>query len=275
MLTRELEETLNTAVKEAVANKHEYVTLEHLLFALLRDDQAQDVLHHCGADVDELGRALQEYFDNVLEKMPSDVTTLPELTSTFQSTINYAVMQAEGSGQSRVDGGNILAALYQAEQSYAVYLLLQQGITRLDILNFIAHGISKIDTDEDPFPFPDDLDFDEDGPSPSERRKPLESFTVELVARAAAGEIDPIVGRQPEIERTIQVLCRRKKNNPLYVGEPGVGKTALAEGLALKISEGNVPEVLKDAKVFALDMGAVLAGIAAILNSGSRRSSTN
>lgn len=261
MLTRELEETLNTAVKEAVANKHEYVTLEHLLFALLRDDSAHEVLHQCGANIEELGRALQEYFDNVLEKMPSDVTTLPELTSTFQSTINYAVLQAEGSGQARVDGGNILAALYQAEQSYAVYLLLQQGITRLDILNYLAHGISKIDPDdEDPFPFPDDMDFDEDGPSPNERRKPLESFTVELVARAAAGEIDPIVGRQAEIERTIQVLCRRKKNNPLYVGEPGVGKTALAEGLALKISEGNVPEVLKDAKVFALDMGAVLAG---------------
>lgn len=259
MLTRELEETLNSAVKEAVAHKHEYVTLEHLLFALLRDDAAREVLHHCAADLEEIERALQEYFDNVLEKMPADVKTLPELTSTFQSTINYAVLQAEGSGQASVDGGNILAAIYQAEQSYAVYLLLQQGITRLDILNYMAHGIAKIDT-EDPFPFPDDIDFDEDGPPAAERRKPLESFTVELVARAAAGEIDPIVGRAAEIERTIQVLCRRKKNNPLYVGEPGVGKTALAEGLALKISEGDVPEVLRDAKVFALDMGAVLAG---------------
>ncbi len=260
MLTRELEETLNTAVKEAVRQQHEFVTLEHLLFALLEDDAAQQVLFNCGADMQEIGRALTEYFDNVLEKMPADVKTLPELTSTFQSTINYAVLQAEGSGQAAVDGGNMLAALYQAEQCYAVYLLLQQGITRLDILNYISHGISKVDAD-DPFPFPEDFDDDDElGPSPAERRKPLESFTVELVARAAAGEIDPIVGRLAEIERTIQVLCRRKKNNPLYVGEAGVGKTALAEGLALKISEGDVPEVLKDAKVFALDMGAVLAG---------------
>ncbi|HKX83150.1 MAG TPA: AAA family ATPase, partial [Pyrinomonadaceae bacterium] len=176
----------------------------------------------------------------------------------FQSTIQYAVLQAEGSGQSAVDGGNILAALYQADQSYAVYLLLQQGVTRLDILNYISHGISKIDSGD---PFPEPFDDDEfGGMAPGPRKKPLESFTVELVERAANGEIDPIVGRVAEIERTIQVLCRRKKNNPLYVGEPGVGKTALAEGLALKISEGDVPDVLKDAKVFALDMGAVLAG---------------
>lgn len=258
MLTRELEETLNTAVKEAVKHKHEFVTLEHLLFALLDDDAAQEILFNCGAHIDELNRALLEYFDNVLEKMPADIKTMPELTSTFQSTISYAVLQAEGSGQPAVDGGNILAALYQAEQSYAVYLLLQQKVTRLDILNYISHGISKVDSGD----FMPDFDIDDefDGPLDTGRRKPLESFCVELVARAAAGEIDPIVGRMAEIERTIQVLCRRKKNNPLYVGEPGVGKTALAEGLALKISEGDVPEVLLGAKLFSLDMGAVLAG---------------
>jgi len=258
MLTRELEETLNTAVKEAVKHKHEFVTLEHLLFALLDDTAAQEILFNCGAHIDELNRALLEYFDNVLEKMPADVKTMPELTSTFQSTISYAVLQAEGSGQPAVDGGNILAALYQAEQSYAVYLLLQQNVSRLDILNYIAHGISKVDSGD----FMPDFDMDDefDGPLDNGRRKPLESFCVELVARAAAGEIDPIVGRMAEIERTIQVLCRRKKNNPLYVGEPGVGKTALAEGLALKISEGDVPEILQGAKLFSLDMGAVLAG---------------
>ncbi|HEV7700026.1 MAG TPA: ATP-dependent Clp protease ATP-binding subunit ClpA [Pyrinomonadaceae bacterium] len=260
MLTRELEETLSHAVDEAVRHKHEFVTLEHLLFALLEDTSAREILFNCGAQIDELGRALEEYFENVLEKMPSDVKTMPELTSTFQSTISYAVLQAEGSGQGAVDGGNILAAIYQAEQSYAVYLLLQQGISRLDILNFISHGISKIEHD-DPFPMFEGGEDDEFAPDGGQKQKrPLESFCVELVARAAAGEIDPIVGRAAEIERTIQVLCRRKKNNPLYVGEPGVGKTALAEGLALKISEGDVPEVLKEAKVFALDMGAVLAG---------------
>ena len=262
MLTRELEETLSHAVDEAVRHKHEFVTLEHLLYALLEDSSARDILFHCGALIDELARALEEYFENVLEKMPPDVKTMPELTSTFQSTISYAVLQAEGSGQGAVDGGNILAAIYQAEQSYAVYLLLQQGVTRLDILNFISHGISKIDHGvDDNFPMFESGDDDEFDPEGSgQKKKPLESFTTELVAKAAAGEIDPIVGRNAEIERTIQVLCRRKKNNPLYVGEPGVGKTALAEGLALKISEGDVPEVLQDAKVFALDMGAVLAG---------------
>ncbi|MBX7055053.1 MAG: ATP-dependent Clp protease ATP-binding subunit ClpA [Pyrinomonadaceae bacterium] len=258
MLTRELEETLSLAVDEAVRHKHEFVTMEHLLFALLEDPAAREVLAACGAQIDEIARALQEYFEGVLEKVPGEEKVMPELTSTFQSTISYAVLQAEGSGQPAVDGANILAALYQAEQSYAVYLLLQQGITRLDVLNYIAHGISKVDP-ADAFP---DLDFDEDQemPAGAQRKNPLESFTVELVAKAAAGEIDPIVGRADEIERTIQVLCRRKKNNPLYVGEPGVGKTALAEGLALKVSEGDVPEVLANARIFALDMGAVLAG---------------
>jgi ATP-dependent Clp protease ATP-binding subunit ClpA len=260
MLTRELEETLSYAVDQAVKHKHEYVTLEHLLYALLEDSSARDILFNCGANLEEIARALEDYFKNTLEKMPPDAKHMPELTATFQSTIQYAVLQAEGSGQSAVNGGNILAAFYQAEQSFAVYLLLQQGVTRLDILNFISHGISKVDTNDT---FPENFDDEEFGPGggpQGQRAKPLESFTTELVALAREGKIDPIVGRHAEIERTIQVLCRRKKNNPLYVGEPGVGKTALAEGLALKISEGDVPEVLQDAKVFALDMGAVLAG---------------
>jgi ATP-dependent Clp protease ATP-binding subunit ClpA len=262
MLTRELEETLSYAVDEAVKYKHEYVTLEHLLFALLEDNSARDILFNCGAKIEEIAESLEEYFRDTLEKMPAGVQTMPELTATFQSTIQYAILQAEGSGQKAVDGGNILAALYQADQSYAVYLLKQQGITRLDILNYIAHGISKVDNS---------FDFDSTGDEEEQfaeeraaggqkRKKPLEAFTEELVKLAKEGKIDPIIGRQEEIERTIQILCRRKKNNPLYVGEPGVGKTALAEGLALKISQGDVPDVLKDAKVFQLDMGAVLAG---------------
>ena len=258
MLTKELEETLSFAVDEAVKHKHEFVTLEHLLFALLEDTRARDILFHCGAQIEEIARALEEYFETQMEKIADSSKAMPELTSTFQSTISYAVLQAEGSGKGAVDGGNILAALYQADNSYAVYLLLQQGVTRLDILNYISHRISKIDPTDG---MPEDLDDEELGIThQGERKKPLESYTVELVAKAAAGEIDPIVGRMAEIERTVQVLCRRKKNNPLYVGEPGVGKTALAEGLALKISEGDVPEVLLGAKVFALDMGAVLAG---------------
>ena len=259
MLTRELEETLSYAVDEAVKYKHEYVTLEHLLYALLEDSAARDILYNCGARIEEIAKSLEDYFADVLEKMPAKVQRTPELTSTFQATIQYAILQAEGSGQKAVDGGNILAALYQAEQSYAVYLLKQQGVSRLDMLNFIAHGISKIDVGDPLFDGLDDEEFAEERAAPK-KQKPLESFTVELVARAREGRIDPIIGRGEEIERTIQVLCRRKKNNPLYVGEPGVGKTALAEGLALKISEGEVPEVLQNAKIFALDMGAVLAG---------------
>ncbi len=263
MLTRELEETLSYAVDEAVKYKHEYVTLEHLLFALLEDNAARDILYNCGAKIDELAKSLEEYFRDTLEKMPENVQMMPELTGTFQSTIQYAILQAEGSGQKNVDGGNILAALYQAEQSYAVYLLKQQGVSRLDMLNYIAHGISKVDNSIDFDGISDgveDEEFAEDRAMGGKRKKPLEAFTEELVKLASEGKIDPIIGRTEEIERTIQILCRRKKNNPLYVGEPGVGKTALAEGLALKIAEGNVPDVLKDAKVFSLDMGAVLAG---------------
>ncbi|MCA1636787.1 MAG: ATP-dependent Clp protease ATP-binding subunit ClpA [Acidobacteria bacterium] len=260
MLTGELQETISYAVDEAVKYRHEYVTLEHLLFALLEDSAARDILYNCGAQIEEIGKQLEDYFADVLERMPAKVNKAPELTSTFQATIQYAVLQAEGSGQKAVDGGNILAAMYQAEQSYAVYVLLQQGVSRLDVLNYISHGISKIDDDEPILEGFGDEEFAEERAAAGKKKKPLESFTVELVARAAKGEIDPIIGRQEEIERTVQVLCRRKKNNPLYVGEPGVGKTALAEGLALKISEGNVPEVLQGAKVFALDMGAVLAG---------------
>ena len=261
MLTRELEETLSYAVDEAVKHKHEYVTLEHLLYALLQDNAARDILYNCGAKIEEIAKALEEYFSETLEKTPANVQMMPELTSTFQATIQYAILQSEGSGQKSVDGGNILAALYQAEQSYAVYLLKQQNVTRLDILNYIAHGISKIDENFAPIGGGgfEDEEFAEERVK-QKPKNPLESFTIELVAKAAKGGIDPIIGRNEEIERTVQVLCRRKKNNPLYVGEPGVGKTALAEGLALRISEGNVPEVLIDAKIFALDMGAVLAG---------------
>lgn len=265
MLTRELEQTLSNAVDEAVRHKHEYVTLEHLLYALLKDKVAQDILYNCGARIDEIAGELEEYFRNKMEKMPEGVQLMPELTSTFQNTIQYAILQAEGSGQQKIDGGNILAAIYQADQSFAVYLLKKQGVTRLDVLNYIAHGISKIDSPQRSEEISEGVEEEQFAEERAlggreKRKKPLEAFTEELVRLAREGKIDPIIGRQAEIERTIQVLCRRKKNNPLYVGEPGVGKTALAEGLALKIAQGDVPEILKNAKLFQLDMGAVLAG---------------
>ncbi len=260
MLTREFEETLSAAVDHAVKLRHEFVTLEHLLYALLDDRSAREILYNCGADLEEIGRALEEYFATMIEQLPQHITQLPELTSHLHATINYAVAQAQNSGQQRVDGGQILAAFYQVERSHAVYLLLQQGVTRLDVLNFISHGISKIESNDLPGELGEEFEDDEFGMMGGPRKNPLESFTVELVSKAREGQIDPIIGRDAEIERTIQILCRRKKNNPLYVGEPGVGKTALAEGLALKISEGSVPDLLKDSNVYSLDMGAMLAG---------------
>ncbi len=261
MLTKELEETLSFAVDEAVRRKHEFVTLEHLLYALLEDKTARDILYNCGADLELIGTELEEYFDTAIEKMPEGFEQMPELTSTFQSTIQFAIMQAEGSGTQRVNGGNILAALYQSDSSQAIYILRKLGVSRLDILNYISHGISKVDDFGDDMleGLGDDM-FAEERANQPQRKKPLESFTEELVAVAEKGGIDPLIGRQEEIDRTIQVLCRRKKNNPLYVGEAGVGKTALAEGLALKIANGEVPDVIANAKIFALDMGAVLAG---------------
>jgi ATP-dependent Clp protease ATP-binding subunit ClpA len=258
MITRELQVTLSSAVNEAIRRRHEYVTLEHLLYALLQDATASDAIHHCGGNVEALKLELEKFFDEQLEQVKRRLGNIPEQTVAFQRVLEYALMQADASGQKEINGGNILAALFQAEQSHAVYLLKKQGITRLDVLNYISHGISKIDTDD--APLVDSGEAEADAENAQTNRDPLKAFTVNLVERAAAGFIDPLIGRGPELLRTIQILCRRRKNNPLYVGEPGVGKTAIAEGLALRIHEGNVPEVIRDAQVYALDMGAVLAG---------------
>ncbi|HEX8494438.1 MAG TPA: ATP-dependent Clp protease ATP-binding subunit ClpA [Pyrinomonadaceae bacterium] len=259
MITRELQITLSAAVNEAIRRRHEYVTLEHLLYALLQDATASRVIQHCGGDTETLKRELEKFLDENLERVKRSLGRIPEQTIAFQRVLEYALMQAEASGQKETDGGNILAALFQAEQSHAVYLLKKQGITRLDVLNYISHGISKI-TDDGDAPLTDASEAEDDAQGAQANRDPLKAFTVNLVERAAAGHIDPLIGRSPELLRTIQILCRRRKNNPLYVGEPGVGKTAIAEGLALKIHQGNVPEVLRDAEVYALDMGALLAG---------------
>jgi ATP-dependent Clp protease ATP-binding subunit ClpA len=264
MLTKELQETLSAAVEEAVQRRHEYVTLEHLLFAMLNDSTSRDVLYNVGGDLEKLGDELEKFFSQRLETLPDGLTQMPELTSAFQSVLQYAMLQAEGSGQKEIDGGNILAAIFQIENSYAVYLLRQQNITRLDVLNYIAHGISKVDDGNFSAAFGDNAEiedeFAEDAANRQSGKDPLKNFTTELVAQAAEGKIDPVIGRSLELERTIQILVRRRKNNPLYVGEPGVGKTAIAEGLALKIHNGEVPEILKSARVYSLDMGAVLAG---------------
>ncbi|HEV7891504.1 MAG TPA: Clp protease N-terminal domain-containing protein, partial [Pyrinomonadaceae bacterium] len=254
MITKELQDTLNFAAMEAVKRRHEYVTLEHLLYALMHDGTASEVVRHCGGNADALVKELELFFDERMESTPESADALPEYTAAFQRVVEYALLQAEGSGQKEVDGGNVLAALFQSPNSHAVYLLKRQGITRLDVLNYLAHGISKVEGGG--FAHEGAEDF-ETGQS---ARDPLQEYATNLVERASEGKIDPLIGREAEVARTIQVLCRRRKNNPIYVGDPGVGKTAIAEGLALKIHKGEVPDALKGTEVYSLDMGALLAG---------------
>src|SRR6267142_1729955 len=258
MITKELENTLSAAVEEALKRHHEYVTLEHLLFALLNDRMASDIIYHCGGNIDSLKKEVEQFFDEQMEKVQNEQAAMPEQTVMFRRVLQYALLQTEASQQKEVNSGNILAALFHAERSHAVYLLEKQGIKRLAVLNYISHGISKISDDSEPA-F-GDVNTESGNGDAEASRDPLKSFTVNLIERAAAGQIDPLIGRAAELQRTIQVLSRRRKNNPVYVGEPGVGKTAIAEGLALKIHLGEVPEALRSAQVYALDMGAVLAG---------------
>ncbi len=258
MITRELQNTLNAALEEAIKRGHEYVTLEHLLFSLLNDQTASNVIYHCGGDIETLKKELVQFFDEHKERLQGNQTEMPEQTVMFQRVLQYSLLQAEAGGQKEVNGGHILTALFPAERSHAVYLLKKQGITRLDVLNYVAHGISKVSEEAGPLFGGESTEVGDIGEQPS--RDPLKSFTINLIESAAAGQIDSLIGRAAELQRTIQILCRRRKNNPIYVGEPGVGKTAIAEGLALKIHLGDVPEVLRSTQIYALDMGAVLAG---------------
>src|SRR5215211_787370 len=256
MITKELENTLNLAVAEATARQHEYVTLEHLLLALLSDPTARDVIYSCGGNLDTLKKDIQEFFAAHGEMVNADPSTLPEQTIAFQRVLQYALLHAQASEQREVNGGGVLAALFQAKHSHAVFLLNKHGVTCLAVLNYISHGISAVGKEQ----ATGDVNADEGEGEARQSRDPLQAFTVNLIERAAAGQIDPLIGRNDELQRTIHILCRRRKNNPVYVGEPGVGKTAIAEGLALKIQLGEVPELLRSATVYALDMGAVLAG---------------
>jgi ATP-dependent Clp protease ATP-binding subunit ClpA len=259
MITRELQATLNLAAEEAHRRRHEFLTLEHLLFAILRDRTGSHVIRQCGGDLEGLRTDLETFLRDHLRPLPANRDQFPEQTAAFERVIERAALQAHASGRQQIDAGNILAALFQEPHSHARYLLERQGITKLDILNFISHGIAKVRHGEGEEGLPERVGSEpEEGGRPG--RDPLSQFTVNLVARAAEGKIDPLIGRGAELERTIQVLCRRRKNNPLYVGDPGVGKTAIAEGLALKIERGEVPEVLRGVEVYALDMGALLAG---------------
>ena len=256
--SRELKDTLATAFNEALRRKHEFVTLEHVLYALLDDPNGSKIIKACGGNLDQLRADLDKFFETNLQPLPDDVEQDPQQTLAFQRVFQRAVMHVQSSGKSVMDSANLFVAFFREHDSYAVYLLQKQGISRLDVVRYISHGIAKVPQEEGHA-------FEETAPTagegnPEKERSPLESFAVNLNMEAAEGRIDPLIGRDKEIERTLQVLCRRRKNNPIFVGDPGVGKTAIAEGLALRIHEGRVPELLKEATVFSLDMGSLLAG---------------
>jgi ATP-dependent Clp protease ATP-binding subunit ClpA len=261
-ISRELEISLALAFNEARRRRHEFVCIEHLLYALLHDEDIIDIIRHCGGDVDALKRALENFFDRHLERVPDGLPVQPQQTTGFQRVLQRAAAHVQSAGKEEIQARNVLVAIFREQDSHAAYFMEQQGITRLDVLNYISHGVSKIFEDNfSRLPAGDEDDDEEElEGEPRKGRDPLALFTTELVAKAAAGKIDPIIGREQELARTAHVLCRRRKNNPVFVGEPGVGKTALAEGLALMIHRGKVPRSLQNAKIYALDMGALLAG---------------
>ena len=260
MLSPELQSTLQRAVSDVRTRRHEYLLLEHLLLAMLEDQGTVTIIRHCGGDVAKLRLDLERFLTDQVEVLPEDSDNGPEQTLGFQRVLQRALMHAQGAERDVVTTGNLLVAMFRERDSHAVYLLEKQGVTRFDVINYISHGISKADPGSSR-PTPRGVREGADGEDDAQViTKPLEQFTTDLNQRAADGKIDPLVGRGPELERTIQVLCRRRKNNPLLIGEPGVGKTAIAEGLALRIHEGKVPNPIKSARIYALDMTAVLAG---------------
>jgi ATP-dependent Clp protease ATP-binding subunit ClpA len=258
MLNKELEYTLNTAFREASDKHHEFMTVEHLLLALIDNSAAAGVLNACGADLSRLKQELASFLDETTPVLSNDDRRETQPTLGFQRVLQRAVFHVQSAGKDEVTGANVLVAIFGEPDSQAVFLLNSQNISRLDVVNYISHGISKVSGDEEGDNF--GQVESEEGENASPSKSPLESFAVNLNERAQKGKIDPLIGREHEIERTIQVLCRRRKNNPLFVGEAGVGKTALAEGLAKRIVDEEVPEVLADSTVYSLDMGALLAG---------------
>ncbi len=257
MLNKDLELTLNLAFRFARERRHEYMTVEHLLLALLDNPAAGDALKSCGANIERLRLELANFIDSTTPLIPDgDLERDTQPTLGFQRVLQRAVFHVQSSGKSEVTGANVLVAIFSEQESQAVYLLKKTDISRLDIVNFISHGVIKSEKLEQS----DEQQQDENGEVAVEDNKYLENFTSNLNVLAKNGQIDPLVGRDMELERTIQVLCRRKKNNPLLVGEAGVGKTAIAEGLAFRIVQNQVPEVIANATIYSLDMGALLAG---------------
>jgi ATP-dependent Clp protease ATP-binding subunit ClpA len=257
-ISKDLEATIQAAFEEAKKRRHEFVTLEHVLLALIKDPVASKVLRAAGTNLKQLADDIERFLADELQALPEGTEREPQQTAAFWRALQRAAMHVQGSGKEVIDGGNLLVAMFRERESQAIFLLEKQGVKRLDVLNYIAHGISKEDRGE-----PRSVDRGDATTADADEEaapNPLEAYTVNFVERAAQGRIDPLIGRQAEVERAIQVLARRRKNNPLFVGEPGVGKTAIVEGIALLIHQKKVPVQLREAVIYALDMGAVLAG---------------
>ncbi len=259
MLSKELEFTLSQAFTQARNRKHEFMTIEHLLLALIDNPTAAEVLHACGADTERLRNEIIQFLEETTPKLPDDDDRETQPTLGFQRVLQRAVFHVQSSGKKEVTGANVLVAIFSEQESQAVYFLDQQDITRLDVVNFISHGISKVHSDNPEQPPESSDNIDVEGGEKT-ATNPLTAYATNLNELAKEGKIDPLIGRDKELERTIQVLCRRRKNNPLLVGEAGVGKTAIAEGLAKRIVDQEVPEIIHDGIIYSLDLGALVAG---------------
>jgi ATP-dependent Clp protease ATP-binding subunit ClpA len=255
MISKELSVTLGLAVREAKKRRHEYVCIEHILFALLYDSTGIEIIESCSGNIENLVNALEKFFDDNLETVPEGSEYVLQQTMAFQRVIQRAVNHVRSAEKQEVEISDVLASIFQEKDSHAAHFLNSEGVTRLDVLSYISHNISKTHFDGGLGGF-----VKTDKKQKKKRANPLELFTIDLVKMAADGKLDPLIGRKTEMERTLQVLCRRRKNNPVFVGDPGVGKTAMAEGLAQKINEADLPDILKNIKIFSLDLGGLLAG---------------
>ena len=259
-LSRSLEQALHHAIKLASDRHHEYATLEHLLLALIDDADAGQVMKACNVDIDALRKAVQKYVDEELVTLVIEDGEEAKPTTGFQRVVQRAVLHVQNSGRDEVTGANVLVALFTERESHAVYFLQEQNMNRLDAVSYISHGIAKRPGMSQPKPARG-ADEEEEAEKPTKQgTEALEAYCVNLNEKAKSGRVDPLIGRAAEVERTIQILCRRQKNNPLFVGDPGVGKTAIAEGLARKIVNDEVPEVLRGCTIYSLDMGSLIAG---------------
>ena len=255
MISKELSETLGFAVREAKRRRHEYVCVEHLLFAILYDSEGIEIIENCGGNIESLKNSLEMFFSERMESVPENNEYVLQQTVGFQRVIQRAINHVRSAEKQQVEVSDILASIFQEKDSHAEYFLSSEGLTRLDILSYISHNVAKPIHKEGIDPFITTEKSDK-----KQKSDALEAFTIDLVKYATLGKLDPLIGRDLEMERTIQVLCRRRKNNPIFVGDPGVGKTAMAEGLAIRISEGNIPDLLKNVRIYSLDLGGLLAG---------------